>query len=174
MNRGLRQSVVLLLGNLLLCVLIAQANHDLAPWQMRLWLGGLLLAPAALIGDYLPGAAAVFVTGLALDAVAPVWFGLQAFVLLAGHATLFSVRGRFARDDTTARVISALLANLATFLVLSLFAGLSHPSAPAPGVGRLLADLAASQLVLAVVTPWFFAAQERLLAFFRAKEHGLL
>lgn len=174
MTRTLRQSAVLLLGSFVLWVLVMQANHALAPWQVRLWLGGLLLAPAALAADYRAGAAAMFLIGLAIDATAPVWFGTHAFVLLAGHATLYSVRGRFARDETTPRILAALLANLATIIVFALLVGFSRPDAPMSNAGRLLVDLISSQLVLAVITPWYFAFQERLLAFFRATERDLL
>ena len=57
MSHASRQTLALLLGNALLVFLAAQADHALAGWQLRLWLGGLLLAPAALLARHRAGAA---------------------------------------------------------------------------------------------------------------------
>ena len=57
--------------------------------------------------------------------------------------------------------------NLATFLAFAVILAVARSVEGAgPGgarTGRLVADLLASQLALALVTPWFFALQERLL-----------
>jgi rod shape-determining protein MreD len=160
MSRLQRQILALLLGNYLLIVIVAQANHSLAPWQMRLALGGLLVAPAALNLGFRAGATVAFVSGLALDANAPVWFGTQALLLLAAQATLYSARDRLARGETTVEVVASLLTNLGLYLALALFAG----GAAADQNGwRILTDLVVSQLVLALVAPWFFAFQIRML-----------
>jgi hypothetical protein len=157
MTRIQRQTLVLSLGNYVLLVIVALANHALAPWQMRLWLGGLLVAPAALNVGFRAGATAAFLSGLAIDALAPVWFGSHALLLLAAHAVLYSVRDRVARAATAVAVVAALFANLGLFLLLAFFfAG--------GAAGRLLADLLISQAALALVAPWFFAFQLRALA----------
>jgi hypothetical protein len=163
MSLAHRQTLALLLGNAVLVAVAAQANHALAGWQLRLWVGGAIVAPAALLAGHRAGAAAVFLTGLALDARAPVPFGAHALALLAAHAALFTVRDRLARDVTPVRVAAALLANLAAFLAFAVVA-----PGDARG-GRLIADLLFSQLAVAAVTPWFFALQDRLLAWWRAR-----
>ena len=175
MSRAQRQTFALLLGNAILCLVVAQANHGLAGWQLHLWPGGLLVATAALQAGPGAGTTAVFVAGLALDAVAPVPFGTQAFVLLTGHTALFSLRRRLAHKATPVRVAVAGLAcgvTLLAFMIAVAVAGLGRA-----GVGRVLADLVVSLGVTALVAPWFFALQGRLLdlaqAGLRAEEQWL-
>jgi hypothetical protein len=160
MSRLQRQILATLFGNYLLMAIGAQANYSLAPWQMRLCFGGLLVAPAALNLGFRAGATVAFVSGLALDANAPVWFGTQALLLLAAQVVLYSLRDRLARGETAVDVVATLLTNLAFFLALALFAG---GIAAERNGGRWLIDLALSQVVLAIVTPWFFALQARTL-----------
>lgn len=175
MNRPQRQALALLLGNAILCMVVAQINHGLSGWQLHLWPGGLLVAPAALQAGLGAGVVAVLAAGLALDAVAPVPFGTHAYVLLAGHAVLFSLRLRLARKATPVRVVMALLAcgtTLLTFAVAVAGLGFAHA-----GAGRLLADLGMSLVATGLVAPWFFALQGRLLdlaqAGLRAEERWL-
>jgi rod shape-determining protein MreD len=163
MNRLNRPATVLLLGNVILVTMVAQANHYLAPWQLHLWLGGLLVTPAALTARHRAGAIAVFLTGLAMDATSPVAFGTQALVLLAGHALVYTWRDRLARGEATAQTLAALMANLVTFLLLAVAESFAA-ARPGGVLGRLLADLVASQLVLMLVAPWFCALQSRLFA----------
>ncbi len=163
MNHRLHPAVLLLLGNIILVTMVAQANHYLAAWQLHLWLGGLLVTPAALSARHRAGAAVVFLTGLAMDATSPVACGTQALVLLAGHALVYTWRDRLARSEATAQAMAALTANLVTFLLLAVAESFTAPR-PGGALGRLLADLVASQLVLALVAPWFCALQARLLA----------
>ncbi len=167
MSHASRQTLALLLGNALLVFLAAQADHALAGWQLRLWLGGLLLAPAALLASHRAGAVAVFVTGLALDARAPVPFGTHALVLLAAHAALFAVRDRLARDTPALRVAAALMANLVALAAFGLIMAAAGPARP--GAGRLLPELLISQAAVALCATWCFALQERLCALFGAR-----
>jgi rod shape-determining protein MreD len=86
--------------------------------------------------------------------------GTHTLLFAAAHAVLFHVRDRVPRDQTLTRVIIALLANLALFLVFSfLLIGLSP--APATIWPRLIFDLICSQVFLALIAPWFFALQGR-------------
>jgi rod shape-determining protein MreD len=118
----------------------------------------LLVAPAALTARHRAGATVVFLTGLAMDATSPVAFGTQALVLLAGHALVYTWRDRLARGEAAAQTLAALTANLVTFLLLAVAESFATPR-PGGASGRLLADLIASQLVLALVAPWFCALQ---------------
>jgi len=167
MSHASRQTLALLLSNALLVLLAAQANDALAGGQLRLWIGGLLVAPAALLAGHRAGATAVFLTGLALDAGTPAPFGAHALVLLAAHAALFTVRDRLARDTTAVRVVTALLANLGVFVALALVLAVAGPARP--GAGRVLAELLISQSAVAVAAPWFFALSEQLCALFGAR-----
>lgn len=169
-----RQILATMLVNFILGSVLAEANHALGPWQVRLWLGGLFVTPAALRLDFPVGAVAAFVAGLALDASAPVAFGAQALLLLAGQAVLFHLRDRLARNENLVNISVTLLANLALFLALSFT---QVDASPAPGRAwlRLFADLLASQAVLALITPWCFALHGRVLQWTGAdlrREHG--
>jgi rod shape-determining protein MreD len=162
MNGARHPILRLLFGNLILLTVAAQSNHYLARWQVHLWLGGLLVAPAALSVRHRAGAWAVFLAGLALDATTPVPFGTQALVLLAGHALAYTWRDRLARSEASSQVMAAFTLNLGAFLVLAVVEAWTAPRV-AGQFGRLLADLFASQLALILIGPWFCALQGCLL-----------
>lgn len=157
-----RRVLILSVASLLLALLLGQLNHLLAPWQVHVWCGGLFVAFIALRLGYRTGAFATFIAGLLLDADAPVAFGTQAFLFLAAHAVVFTLRARAPREETVVAVMFALLANLGLFLALC-FLRIDPLSHPADAWLRAFADLLASQLVLAAIAPWFFAVQTRLL-----------
>lgn len=149
-------------ASLLLAQLLAQLNHYLAPWQVHVWCGGLYVAFAALRLGYAAGATVSFIAGLLLDAGTPVPFGTQGFLFLAAHAVVFNLRARAPRDETIVGVVVALLANLGLFLAMGFV--LIPPAAESSGAWmRVFADLLVSQIALALIAPWFFAVQSRLL-----------
>lgn len=143
--------------------LVAQVNDFLAPHAAYLFVGGLLVTFAALHLRLGHGLAASVLTGLAIDAVQPgPFFGVHLVLFAVVHVLIFHLRTRFPREETSVGVVTALFANLALFLGLSV---LALGGEPAPGVAwlRLLADLLWSQLFVAAVAPWFFALQQRAL-----------
>jgi len=154
--------LLLSIASLLLVTLLAQLNHYLGAWQLHAWCGGLFVAFTALRLDFRAGAAAAFIGGLLFDAGAPVPFGTHALLFLAAHAVIFNVRARAPRDETIIGVMAALLANLGLFIAISF---IRLDGAPDSGEAwmRDFADLLVSQIVLALVAPWFFAMQARLL-----------
>lgn len=174
----MRRVVVLFLSLLLLWFLFAQANHWLAPLHVYLFVGGLFVTYAALRAPLRPGLAAVLLAGLLCDANTPLPPGLPAVAFSLAHgqfvffglafAVIFRLRDRLARDETLIRVTVALLANLALFLAVS-FARLADSPAPGDAWLRLFFDLACSQVVLAVIAPWFFALQGRALELARTE-----
>lgn len=160
--------LVVLLANLLLAWLAGLANHLLAPAGVSLYLGGLFVAYAGLRLESRHGLVATLLTGLALDAGAPVPFGTHAALLGLVHATLLQGRHRFPREEPLFATVVVLFANLFLFLALS-FLLIDESPRPAATWLRLFVDLLCSQLVLALLTPWFFALQAR--AFTLARLH---
>ncbi len=147
-------------ANLLLLWLVALANHQLAPYHLSLYAGGLLVTFAALRLDPRRGFIATVLTALAADALAPVPFGTSLLLFVLVQAVLLSGRQRFPREEPVFATVVALLANLFLFLSLS-FILIGRQPHPGEAWLRLFADLLASQLLLAVVTPWFMALQVR-------------
>jgi len=158
------RALLLTIASLLLALLLGQLNHYLATWQVHVWCGGLFVAFAALRLGYRTGATVCFVAGLLLDAGEPVAFGTQGFLFLGAHAVIFNIRARAPRDDTIVGVVVALLANLGLFLAMS-FLRIDPVVETARAWLRVFADLLVSQITLALIAPWFFAVQTRLLAF---------
>lgn len=158
----MRLSLVTALTLVLLWALVAQVNHALAEFRVYLFVGSLFATYAALKLPLRSGLAATLIGGLCCDANSPVAFGTHALLFVAAHAVIFNLRDSLPRDDTPARVIVALLANLVLFLVFSFLQIASSP-APAAAWPRLIADLVCSQVFLALVAPWFFALQHRAL-----------
>ncbi len=147
---------------MLLWWLVAQVNHYLAARGITFFVGGLLVAFAALRLNLRHGLAASLLAGLAIDAVEPVPFGTHLLLFAAVHVIIFHLRTRFPREETITAVVTALFANLALFLALSMLMLNDHP-APATAWLRLLVDLAASQVLVTAIAPWFFALQLRAL-----------
>lgn len=164
----MRPALVTALTLLLLWTVVAQANHALTGLRLYLFAGSLFVTFAALKLPLRPGLAASLLGGLICDASSPVTFGTHFLLFALAHAVIFHLRGRIPRDDTVARLIVLLLANLALFLLFS-FIQISRSPAPAAAWPRLIADLAASQVFLTLVAPWFFALQHRSLVLARAE-----
>lgn len=150
----------------LLWALVAQVNHEIAALHVYLYLPGLTVAWAALVLPQREGLAAVILAGLIADATTPVAFGTQTLLLALAHTIVFNARDRVPRDETAARVLVALLANLAVFLVFS-FTQIGRLPSPATAWPRLIFDLLCSQVFLALIAPWFFSLQTQVLAFAR-------
>lgn len=148
--------------NYLLWLITAQANHYLALWHVSLFAGGLMAVYPALRLPYRDGATVVFVTGLLLDAGTPVPFGLHAFLLLFAHAVILGARNRFPREENAVALVVALVANLGVILAISLVL-MIRGRVPVSVWPRLGFDLLASETVLALLTPWFLALQQRAL-----------
>lgn len=157
-----RRVLILTAASLLLTLLLGQLNHYLAAWQLHVWCGGLFVAFIALRLGYRTGATASFIAGLLLDAGTPIAFGTQGFLFLAAHAVIFTLRARAPRDETVIGVMFALIANLGLFIALTLLRIDRSPEAAQVWM-RVFADLLVSQIVLALIAPWFFAVQTRLL-----------
>lgn len=150
----------------LLWALVAQVNHEIAGLHVYLYPAGLAVAYAALVLPQREGLVAVALAGLLADATTPVSFGTQTLLFALAHTIIFNARDRVPRDETTARVIVALLANLAIFLVFS-FTQIGRLPSPATAWPRLICDLLCSQVFLALLAPWFFSLQTQVLAFAR-------
>jgi rod shape-determining protein MreD len=155
--------VVVFGANLLLLWLYGLANNCLVSLSVYIFPSGLLVVYAALRLDALHGYTATALTALACDALMPVPFGTSVALLGLVHTAVFYGRQRFPREEPVFATVVALVANLFVFLALS-FALIGRN--PRPGVAwlRLFSDLVASQIVLALITPWFFALQNHVFA----------
>jgi len=167
--------LLVLLANLLLIWLGGVANHHLSQFPLPfsrisatvyLYLAGLLVVFSGLRLDPRHGLAATVLTAFALDATLPVPFGLHVVLLGLVHATLLYGRSRFPKDEPVFATVVALFANLFLFLALSVVLVGRSPR-PAEAWLRLFVDLIASQLVIALITPWFIALQREMLALAR-------
>jgi rod shape-determining protein MreD len=157
-----RRTLVIFLAQYLLWALVTQLNHALSGAHVYLFVGGLVIAYAALALPLRDGLAASVLAGLLCDAGTAAGFGTHTLLFAAGHTIVFNLRDRIPRDETAGRVIVALLTNLGLFLLFS-FLQISRLPAPAAVWPRLIADLMCSQVFLALVAPWFFALQARAL-----------
>jgi hypothetical protein len=160
----MRPALASFLSVLLLWALVTQANHYLAGGQLYLFVGGLLVAQAALELPLGTGMAVSLLIGGVCDANIPLdSFGTHVLLFATAHALLFNLRDRLPHEETTGRVVIALFTNLALFLALSF---LEIDRSPAPGTSwlRLFVDLIFSQIALALIAPWFFALQRRATA----------
>lgn len=162
MRRGL-----IVFGTLvLLWTLIGIVNDQLSGLRVHLFVGGLFVAFAAVALPFRAGFWTVLAGGALCDVGSPLPFGTFALLFAAAQAVLTRMRERLPHGHTIGRVAIALLVNLGLYLVVS-FARLH--GAPEPGAYwlRALIDLAFSQAAIVLAAPWFFALQERTLAYAR-------
>ncbi|MFZ5497416.1 MAG: hypothetical protein ACOZE5_19030 [Verrucomicrobiota bacterium] len=168
MRRSDPRWLIVTAANLLLCWLTGLLNHYLAHFSflwidhvsVHLYLGGLLVTYGALRLDPRNGFTATVLTGLLVDALAPVPFGASLFLFCLVHGVVLHGRHRFPREGAVFGLVVALLANL--FLVIAL-SFLLVGAGPRPGAAwlRIFADLVFSQLAILLAGPWFLALQDR-------------
>ena len=160
--------LIVTLANLVLWWLVGLANHYLArvnlpligPSSFYLYVGGLLVAYAALRLDPKHGLIATILTALLLDAVEPVPFGTSLFLFTLVHVTVLYGRHRFPREGAVFAVVVALLVNLFLFIGLSFLLVGANPR-PGNAWLRIFMDLLCSQAVITLIAPWFIALQDR-------------
>lgn len=167
-----RRGLVIFATLLLLWFLVAELNHYLTGWHLYLFVGGLFVAFSALQLPLRDGMIATVFAGLLCDANSAALPGLHLVLFAAAHAVIFNVRDRIPRDQTITRVVVALLANLALFLVFS-FLQIGAAPVPAAVWPRLILDLMASQVFIGLAAPWFFALQNRALELAGTENRGL-
>ena len=168
----MRRTLVLFATLVLLWGLVSQVNHVLTDLRVYFFVGALFVTYAALMLPLRAGLTATLLGGLICDATTPVAFGTHTLLFAATHAVVFHLRDRLPREDTVGRIVITLLANLALFLVFS-FIQIGRSPAPAAAWPRLIADLVASQVFLALIAPWFFAFQHRVLVLARVERENL-
>jgi hypothetical protein len=152
--------LIVTLANLVLWWLNGLLNHYVAGLAVHFYLGGLLVAYAALRLDPRSGLTATVLTALFVDSLEPVPFGTSLFLFSLVHGMLLYGRHRFPREGAVFGVVVALLANLFLVIALSFLLVGANPS-PASAWLRIFADLLFSQLAILVVAPWFIALQDR-------------
>ncbi|HEY3754580.1 MAG TPA: hypothetical protein VGL42_00365 [Opitutaceae bacterium] len=150
----------------LLWTLSGIVNDALAPLRVHLFLGGLFVAFGASALSPRAGFWTVLAGGALCDVGSALPFGAFALLFGLAHAVLIQTRRRLPHDHVVGRIAIALLVNLGLFLFVS-FARLH--GAPEPGTfwARTLVDLLASQFVLVLIGPWFFALQAQALTYAR-------
>lgn len=172
------------LTSLLLWVIVAQVNHALSEIQVYVFVSGLFIAYSALTLRLREGMIASALAGLLCDASMPIRVGADTSAIGYGlahthlllfclaHAVVYNLRDRIPRNETAARVLVALFANLGIFLLFS-FIHVGRSPFPGSVWPRLIADLACSQIFLALIAPWFFALQTHVLAMVHTERDNL-
>ncbi len=160
----MRRLFALFLTLLILWAVLAQVNHALTEFRVYLFAGALFVSFTALTQPLRFGLAMSIAGGMICDSNSPVPFGTHVLLFIVAHFTVFHIRERVPRDDNIAAVVLALFTNFALFLVFS-FTQIHGSPSPAFIWPRLLMDLLCSQILIAFITPWFFALQARALDF---------
>lgn len=172
-----RATFILLGCCMVLWTCVCQLNHALSSLHLSVFVGGLLVTFSALRLGFREGWWCSILIGLFLDSSAAVSFGFHALFFAIAHTMIYNFRGRFPREETIFGVIVALVANLVLFLMIT-FALIHRSPAPPAMILRLLCELFASELLILIVAPWFFALQERSLELcgvsLRREQRGLL
>lgn len=161
--------VVVFVANAAFLFLAGQLNHYLtavpfghSPGQIHVFLLGLPIAFSALRLNLKQGLAAVIPTAMVAEAGLPLPPGLLTVICATCFCVTVAVRATFNRFATTSALIVVAIVNLLIMLALSI-------AVLPPGnfsAGRLMADIAISEMVVVLLTGWFFSAQQAAVAFF--------
>jgi len=157
-----RATFVLLGCCVVMWACVCQINHTLSPLHLSVFVGGLFVAFSALRLGFREGWWCSILIGLLMDSSAAVTFGFHALIFAIAHTIIYNFRGRIPREETAFGVVVALLTNIALFLVIT-FALIHRSPNPSAMITRLICDLLASEILIIIVAPWFFALQERSL-----------
>jgi len=160
----MKRTLLVFVTLVLLWTITGLFNQALAGLHLHLYFGGLYITFAAVALSPREGLAAVLLGGAVCDAHSPTRFGTQILLFAAAHAFLRQLRDRLPHDDLIGRVAITLICNLGLYLALS-FAEVGEALNPSAYWGRAAVDLLFSQVVLALIAPWFFALQERTAAY---------
>ncbi len=158
----MRRTAVFFLTQFLLWVLVSQANHELSPWGISLFFGGLFVGFSALSFDRREALIGAFGSGFLHDVGTPLPFGTHALLFAAAVIFIQHIRHRLNRHEGLIAVMVILITNLGLFLAVSAVAVRTLPES----VGlttRVFSDLVASQIILAFAAPWFLALQAKAL-----------
>lgn len=147
----------------LLWFIAGMLNHSLAAWQIYIYTGGLFVTYAALYAGPREGLIAVILNGFLFDAASPVPFGQHALLQAAAFTILHHMRARLAYGELLVQTAAVLIVNLVLFAAkCALQSGRMLPLSLV--AERLFWDAFFSSLVLALLVPWTFALQDKVLA----------
>jgi hypothetical protein len=163
--------LVVFAGNFVFLFAVAQLNHHLtnlplpgiSNGQVYLFLLGLPLAFVALRLTLGLAVLTTVVTALAYEAGTPLPNGAILLPAAACVCVTHALRPHFNRFEPSSALIAALIINLVMIVALTLIIAYRGGGI---SLARVLVDLAISQLALALLTSWFFAAQMALLELF--------
>jgi len=151
---------------------VGQLNYALSGAHLHFFAGGLFVAYAALALPRSEGLTIAILGGAVCDAHAPVAFGTHVLLFAAAATLIHALRERLPHDHVLGRVSVALTANAALFVALSLLE--AHGAARGVRLWpRLVPDLVFSEILVALVAPWFFSLQEKALALAPAEPQGM-
>lgn len=161
--------LVVFVGNTLFLFIIAQVNHQLtnfpllgfARGQVYLSVIGLPLAFAALRLSIWPAVLATVAMALAVQSTLPLPSGAILLPATACVCATHVLRPHFNRFEPSSAIFAGLLMNLVMILSVT-----AVTYAAGVSLTRVAVDLLVSQLALALLTGWFFAAQTALLQLF--------
>ncbi|WP_156469290.1 hypothetical protein [Cephaloticoccus primus] len=162
----MRAILALFAAQALLCFGLAQLNYGLSPLHLHLFGGGLLLVFGALRLPPAMGLLLACLGGLLCDAGSPLPFGTQLVLFAVAHTFIRRARPHLDTRHTPTLLLVSLLTNAALYLALTFFLIQREPII-ARAAPRLLLDLLLSEGLVALIAPWFFALQGKLLALAR-------
>jgi len=154
-----------LLGLQLICI---EVNQAVSSYHLYLFAGGLIVSSVAFVLPFKQGLGSVFAVGLSYDAHASIYFGTHALLFVAAYCVITHLRDRLPYDHLAGQVVVSLTCNLVLFIALTFLRIdlVAQPSTVWPRVGM---DILISQIIVSIISPWFFSLQHRALELSNAK-----
>ena len=154
--------LILLLSNIALIACTQLVNHGLSSTGISITPYGLLVVFPAIHLPVFPAFAIAFVSGLWIDAGHPSNPAVFVYALPLLTYLALRLRIKLQRENRFHGLLLAQALNGLLIFALALSFGFAHGASPVYWT-RIAVDFAVSQLVLLLVTRWFFEFQYSML-----------
>lgn len=144
--------------------LITEFNDSIARTSITLFLPGLFLAYPALNLRFYPALFCNVVTGLLIDATSPVPFGSTAIIFLLIQLVINKYRSNIKKNNLYHGWVISQVTNLIIFSFVTLYFNAAHLFEIGIFV-RTVFDFIISQLILALLTPWYLSLVKQMVSF---------
>lgn len=156
--------LIIMAANAVLLFLLTWVNQSFAIWSISLYLPAAFVLLTAIHGNNRVAFATALVTGLFIDALSPLPYFSQTFILVLCTTILMGLRQRIRAGSILQATAIGVAANTLAFCALTLLVlYFSLLTIDLPSILRIVTDLALSQIAFLAVTPWFLEFQKSLL-----------
>lgn len=147
-----------LLGNILLIFLNQLVSEWMSPFGLYLYVDSLLIMAPILLLSYTGGFWVVVLSGLFIDAMMPIPYGMHAILYLVAYNILYGLEHYYNGGVIKHARFSTLITNTALMLLLAVLIGRSLIFSAVYWLNFVI-NIGLSSLIMLAINQWFYALQ---------------